>query len=171
MKKILVKLFLVLVTVSLIFSISSCGGEMKSYSVAGLNFKLPESMEKLEVNWADVCYGERNNIEENPQFFIYYYSRDELLTEIYLGKDVTVSEYATWFINANGYTDVEKNLNEDGTSISLKYIYEEESTFYFDYIVRNEAVLAHVTMCCNAPYREKYEPIFTEWMGYIRLAG
>ena len=170
MKKIIVKLALILVVISTLFTVTSCGGEMKSYNESGLIFKLPKKMKKLEVNWADLCYGESGNVEENVYFFVYYYTSDTLLTDLYLAKETTVSEYADWFINANGYTDVEKNLNEDGTVISLKYIYEDENSFYFDYIMRNGELLVHVTMTCNEPYREKYEPIFTEWTGYIRFA-
>ncbi len=175
MKKIVVKLFFVLVIISSVFGITSCGddGGMVSYSEAGLNFKLPKNMEKLEVNWADSCFGDRNNVKENAQFFTYYYSRDALLTDLYLDKDVTVSEYADWFKNANGYTDVQKTVNEAGNTATLKYEYHEdgENLFFVDYIIRNEAVLAHVTMCCNAEYREKYDPIFAEWITYISLAG
>ena len=170
MKKIIVKLALILVVISTLFTVTSCGGEMKSYNESGLIFKLPKKMKKLEVNWADLCYGERDNAEENVLFFIYYYTSDALLADLYLSKETTVSEYADWFVNRNGYTDVEKNLNEDSTVITLKYIYEEENSFYFDYILRNDELLVHVTMTCNADYREKYEPVFTEWTGYIRLA-
>ncbi len=142
--------------------------QMNSYNEFGLKFKLPENMKKLEVNWADLCYGERDNAEENVLFFIYYYTSDSLLTELYLSKETTVSEYAIWFISVNGYTDVERNLNEDGRIITLKYLYED--SFYFDYILRSEALLVHVTMTCDADYREKYDPIFTEWTGHIELA-
>ena len=172
MKKIIVKLLFVLVIASTVLGIASCGddGELKSYSEAGLNFKLPKKMDKFEVEWAAVCYGDHDNIEENPLFFIYYYSRESLSTELYLDKDITVSEYADWFINANSYTKVKKTLNDDKTVITLKYIYEDEGDYYVDYIMRNEAVLAHVTMSCRAEYREKYDPIFTEWMSYIAFA-
>ncbi len=172
MKKIIVKLLFVIVLASTVLSVTSCDdGELKSYSEAGLNFKLPSNMKKFAVEWADICYGDYDNTTENPLFFVYYYSSEALLEDLFLGTDITVSEYADWFINVNEYTNVEKTLSEDGTSIVLKYIYEDESDFYFDYIVRNEAVLAHVTMCCRAEYRAKYEPIFTEWMSYISLAG
>ncbi len=178
MKKFVVKLALVMVVVSVLFSVSSCGDEMKKHTVADLSFSLPKNMKQRKMqDEGTIWYGDNKNIAENPESLIYYYTNDTLLEELYLNKATTASEYAEWFINVNEYykkekvEEIESSVSEDGSKITQKYIDKDENTFYFDYIIRNKAVLVHVTMCCNAPYREKYEPIFTEWMDYIRLAG
>ena len=85
---------------------------MKEYSEAGLAFTIPKDMEKLSVNnyYADVAF--RN--DEGAEFFIYYYSREELLTRLYFAdKDASSLVYIEWFTNMNGYTGVERTYDEE----------------------------------------------------------
>ncbi len=165
MKRILKNLFFITLIFATLIIAASCGGEMKKYSENGLNFSLPKDMEKLNVNYADIAYGN----DELAEFFVYFYSRDSLLTALALEKDATVKEYADRFVGMNGYTDVEENYDEANKVIVLKYVYEEESSYYCDYITRNESALFHVTMCCRADLKDKYDPIFEEWMKHISI--
>ncbi|MBE6644764.1 MAG: hypothetical protein E7612_05220 [Ruminococcaceae bacterium] len=140
--------------------------ELLHYSENGLNFSLPSYMETINVNYADLCFA---NSGDDTQFFIYFYSSEALLTDLYMDMDSTVKEYADWFVNLNGYTNVEENYDEENKKIVLKYVYEDESTFYCDTILRNEYSLIHVTMCCQERNRAIYEPVFDEWITYLSL--
>lgn len=163
MKKILRNLLFVILIITTLFTAVSCGNGMKKYSESGLNFSLPKDMEKLSVNYADICYGN----DDLVQFFVYFYSKDQLLTDLALEKDATVKEYADLFVGRWGYTGVEESYDEENKVIVLKYIYEEEDDYYCDYITRNDNALYHVTMCCDKELMEKYVPIFDEWMKHI----
>ena len=136
------------------------------YSENGLNFSLPSYMETINVNYADLCFA---NSGDDTQFFIYFYSSEALLTDLYMDMDSTVKEYADWFVNVNGYTNVEENYDEANKKIVLKYIYEDEGTFYCDTILRNEYSLIHVTMCCQERNRPIYEHVFDEWITHLSL--
>ena len=164
MKKIIKSFLLILTVISSLISTVSCSDEVK-YSKGGLTFTLPKDMKEMNVNYADVCFGN----DDGAEFFIYYYSRDALLTELYLDKDVSVSEYADWFVDRNEYENVDKKLNSAGNIIVMSYIYEPEEDYYVDYITRNKEALFHVTMSCAASQIEKYQPIFEEWMADIYI--
>lgn len=139
-------------------------GDEKKYTESGLVYYLPRTMEEMNVNYADVCYG-----DGEAEFFVYFYTSDQLLAELYMDKDSTVKEYATWFANVNGYKNITEEYDEAGAKITMRYLYEDENDFYFDYILRNENMLYHVTMTCSAEKREIYEPIFEEWRSNIRI--
>ena len=101
---------------------------------------------------------------------IYFISKDALLLDYYLDKDCTAEEYSEDFIKSMGYTDVTTIKDESGCVINY-YLYESEneSDFYFDYIVRNEETLFHVTMCCDPENAEKNLPIFFSWAENIKV--
>jgi len=167
MNKIIKKFALITLIISCVFSYVSCGSGMKKYSENGLNFSLPGDMEKLNVNYADLCFGN----DDFAQFFVYFYSKDSLLTQLALDKEATVKEYADWFVGMWGYTNVEENYDEANKVIVLEYVYidDDEEDYYCDYITRNENALFHVTMCCRAELKDKYDPIFDEWMKHISI--
>ena len=165
MKKMIRKLLFITVIISTLLFATACD-DLQRYSSAGLVFYLPKDMEEMNVTYADICYGNRE-----CEFFVYYYSRDELLTKNFLSKDATSLEYLEDFIAFNEYTDVELEWDEETNTASARYMYESdiEYTFYFDYVIRNYDVLAHVTMNCRGEMREKYEPIFEEWKEKISM--
>ena len=136
------------------------------YSESGLEFALPEEMTKRSVSYADICYS-----DGKVEFFVYFYSRDALLTDLFLNKDTTVSEYADWFVNLNRYEGVERKLDEDGKKIEMCYVYEPEgeNTFYNDIIMRNGECLIHVTLSCPSENIEEYESTFALWKKYVAL--
>ncbi len=162
MKKSLKKALFIAVIISALL-LSSCGN-MKKHSSAGLVFYLPKDMEQMNVTYADLCYG-----NQECEFFVYYYSRDELLTKNFIDKDSTSAEYLEDFIAYNEYTDVEFTADSEKNTATAKYIYEFESSFYCDFVIRNYDMLAHVTMNCGADLRDKYEPIFDGWIEKISL--
>lgn len=145
--------------------LSSCGN-MKEYSSAGLNFSLPKDMEQMAVTYADLCYSNRE-----CEFMVYYYSRTELLTKCFLDKDATCAEYLKDVIDYNEYADVDFTEDTENNTATAKYFYESdiEYIFFYDYVIRNYDVLAHVTMCCDGELRDKYEPIFDSWIKYISM--
>ena len=171
MKRIYKKIILITLIIASLFSVISCfggsGSGMKKYSESGLNFSLPEDMEIISVKYADICYGN----DDFTQFFVYFYPKDSLLTDLALDKEATVKEYSDRFIGMNGYTNVEESYDEANRTIVLKYVYTDGygSEYYCDYITRNEDVLYHVTMCCKAELMDKYAPIFDDWMSYISI--
>ena len=167
MRKIIKGLLCVALVFSVILSVASCS-DMEEYSEAGLAFTLPKDMKRLSVStdYADVAFGN----DEGAEFFIYYYSRDELLTRLYFAdKDASTLVYIEWFTNMNGYTDVERTYDEENDIVIQSYIYEPEEDFYMDYVIRNYDVLFHVTMCCDVSLMEKYKPVFEEWAKTIYI--
>ena len=168
------KILCILLFSALAFSLIACSGDDSSlnadglieYSESGLEFALPEEMTKRSVNYADVCYS-----DGTVEFFVYFYSRDALLTELFLNKDTTVSEYADWFVNANSYEGVVRELDESGKKIEMHYVYEPdgENTFYNDIIMRNGDSLIHVTLSCPNEKIAEYESTFALWKKYVAL--
>ena len=168
MKKAFKKLTLLSLALVLVFSLVSCD---KKYNESGLNFVLPEYMKELEVSeaYADVAYGTLD--DRSLEFTVYFYAANELLTELLLDKESTVKQYADWFVERNDYENVEEKYDEEGCRITLRYVYEDgnDRYFFYDYILRNEYMLYHVTMSCKPEDRETYEPLFDEWASDITL--
>ena len=162
MKKIIRNLLFITVIISALL-LSSCG-DLEKHSSAGLVFYLPEDMKEINVAYADLCYA-----NSETEFFVYYYSRDELLTKNFIDKDSTSEEYLADFIAFNGYIDVDASYDSEKNIATAKYVYDIENTFYYDFVIRNYYVLAHVTMHCDADLRDKYEPIFDGWAEKIYL--
>lgn len=175
MKKLVSNLILISMMLGLALGLVSCGedeNDLVSYAEAGIYFKLPGYMEEYNVPaaQADKCYGDRDNLEEGVEFSIYYYTKQTLMTTLFLSGDSTVKEYADWFVAANSYEmEIEEDYQETEQKITLKYYYEPEDIFFYDFILRDNLILVHVTMLCDNDYREKWEPIFDEWKSYISL--
>ena len=158
-------LFLILV---MLVCVASCGKDTVNYSEAGLNFSLPKYMEKRNFMNVDLAFS--SNEDRYLQFHVYFYTNDTLMGDpTYMPKDVTVEYYAMWFIAINEYTNVDKSYDEAGRKIVLRYVYEPENTYFCDYILRNDEALYHVTMTCDAGDKDKYIPMFEEWMNSIYL--
>jgi len=141
--------------------------EVLHYSESSLNFSLPTYMREMDVEYADICFG---NISDGAEFFVYFYSNEALATEFpTLDRNSSVKEYADWFVEENGYTNVTEEYNSVARKLILKYVYEKEDTYYCDYILRNDYALFHVTMCCDNLLRENYESVFDGWIENISL--
>ena len=71
----------------------------------------------------------------------------------------------------NEYKNVEEEYDEAGAKITLRYVYEDgnDRYFFYDYILRNEYMLYHVTMSCLPEDRALYEATFDEWASKITL--
>ena len=168
MKNAFKKITLMMLAVILVFSLISCD---KKYNESGLNFVLPDYMKELEVSasYADVAYGTLD--DRGLEFTVYFYASNELLTELLLDKESTVKQYADWFVERNDYEGVEEEYDEENSRITLRYVYEDGSDgyFFYDYIIRNEYMLYHVTMSCDPEDRETYESLFDDWASRIFL--
>jgi len=168
MKNALKKIILLMLALTLAFSFTSCDNK---YNESGLNFSLPDYMKELEVSeaYADVAYGTLD--DRDLEFTVYFYASNELLTELLLDKESTVKQYADWFVERNDYENVDEEYDEEGKRITLKYVYEDgnDRYFFYDYILRNEYMLYHVTMSCRPEDRETYESLFDEWASRITL--
>ena len=169
MKKMFKKILLTVLSLALLLSVFSClkdNTDIK-YNEGGLNYSLPDYMKKMEVPaaYGDVAYGSLD--ERNIEFLIYFYPKESLMSQLLLDMNATVKEYADDFVLYHGYEKVEESYSEQECLITLKYVYEGD--FYFDYIVRNEYTLYHVTMTCKAKDRETYEPTFVEWTKKISM--
>jgi len=166
------KLLSVLVLFALAFSLVSCSSDddgpernedgLIIYAESGLNFALPDEMTERNVNYADICYG-----DGEAEFFVFFYSRDSLLTECFLSKDATVKEYAEWCIDFSSCTEVTEEYDEEGRRI--KYIFVADDTYYIAVIMRNNDSLIHVTMCCPQDMRDAYIPEFAVWEKHVSL--
>ena len=156
----------------LAFGLVACGdgGDgFTDYSNGGLEYELPDSFGEIDVNYADYAYTSKDF--PGLEVMMYFYSTEQLVSDIYLKSSSTVKEYADWFVNQNGYKDVEEKYDEEEKMITLRYFYDEgiESYFFFDYIVRNEYMLYHVTFACNPEDREAYESHFEDWTSRISM--
>ena len=172
MKKMIKKISVVALVLILALSMFGCKNKDEvKYSESGLNFVLPKYMKELEVSaaYGDLAYGTLD--DRHLEFTVYFYSSSELLTELLLDKESTVEQYASWFVAMNDYENVEEEYNKEAQKITLRYVYEYEndSYFFYDYIIRNEYMLYHVTMSCDPKDRELYEPLFDQWASRITL--
>ena len=168
MKNAIKRFTLLTLVIIIALSLVSCD---KKYNESGLNFVLPDYMRELEVSasYADVAYGSLD--DRSLEFTVYFYASNELLTELLLDKESTVKQYADWFVERNDYENVEEDYDEENSRITLQYVFEDgnDRYFFYDYIVRNEYMLYHVTMSCNPEDRETYKPLFDEWASNITL--
>ena len=126
MKNLLKKITLLALVLIMSASLFACGDE-KAYSESGLNYVLPKYMKELEVSaaYADIAYGTLD--DRSLEFTIYFYSKNELLSELLLDTESTVEQYANWFVAMNEYQNVERSYDEEGRKITLRYVYEDGS--------------------------------------------
>ncbi len=171
MKRLFKTTLLLLLVLATLTAVAACKKDdgMRTYDSAGLKFTLPKDMKEANVTYADLCYA-----NGECEFFIYFYTNTELLTVLYIDKNSTVLEYADWFVNVankDRYPHIESEYDEERGVLRQWYVYEPdgENTFYYDYIVRTDTNLYHVTMSCDGEDKEKYKPIFDEWATYIEL--
>ena len=94
-------------------SLESETNDNNSYSISGINFILPKYMKEIEVSasYADIAYGTLD--DRTLEFTIYFYSKNELLSELLLDTESTVEQYANWFVAMNEYQNVERSYDEE----------------------------------------------------------
>ena len=156
------------------FKCDKCRADtLNKYSTQGLTFYLPLYMQELDVNYADYAYKSSDDsiMTKDVEIMMYFYSPEQIISDLHMQRDVTVKEYADWFMRQYAGISVEENYDEENEVITLKYIYYDYhySYFFFDYIVRNEYMLYHITYSCDLENRATYEPIFDELSSYIKL--
>ena len=74
-------------------------------------------------------------------------------------------KFTDFFVSDSMYRKINIEFKYDDNSID-----DEMLTKYFDYILRDEYCLIHVTMSCDAKIRDIYEPVFEEWIKEISIA-
>ena len=168
MKRIIKTSIAMIIALATVFSVVSCSsGNTKTYEENGLVYTLPKDMRLGSVpeEIADTYYLNDDGVE----FFIYFISEETLRLYYYL-TTCTPEEYATAFIADMGYKDVTTYVDPSGYVIFYHtYTSDVESDFYYEYVIRNEETLYHVTMCCDPEDVETYKPIFEEWAKKIHL--
>ena len=156
----------VLILAALMLSLLACSAddELIKYSESGLDFALPEEMKRLSVSpdYADICYG-----DGKAEFFVFFYSRDSLLSICHLPKDCTVREYAEWCIRFDDCTELEEKY--DGPKRTVDYTFVADDKYYFAIVMRNNECLIHVTMWCPVEMAEEYKPTFELWRKHVAL--
>ena len=154
----------------------SCGGGDDdgyiTYTSAGLNYEFPDFIQEIDVNYADYAYtsSDYSIMTKDVEIMMYFYSGEQIISDLHMQRNVTVKEYADWFMKQYAGISVEENYDEENNIITLKYVYDDNySYFFFDYITRNEYMLYHVTYSCSPENRELYEPYFDEWASRISM--
>ena len=155
---------------ALVLTLASCSdGETQlnedgliPYSESGLEFALPENMERHSVTYANLCYG-----DGKAEFFADFFSRDVLMSEWYLDKDVTVKEFAEERLVMSMCDELVEEYDEPNQRI--KYTFVAEDSYYVAIFMRNYDCLIHATMCCPIEMKEDYLPAFETWEKYIAL--
>jgi ABC-type glycerol-3-phosphate transport system substrate-binding protein len=165
MKLIFKKILVCVLLLAAVVCSASCGesDDVTFYSDEVWSFTLPKDMKKMNVTTTAICYGNGEAV-----FFAEVFSRDEILTELFIDKDVSIDEYADILIELNEYTEVEKKLIPERNAAIIKYAYEPEDKYYgLDFVTRNYDLLYTVTMSCDYELKDKYEELFEEWVEKI----
>ena len=177
MKRMLKKTLATALIIVMTLCVVACGGGDDdgyiSYTSAGLNYEFPDYIQEIDVNYADYAYASMDYsiMTRDVEVLMYFYSSDQLISDLALSRNVTVKDYAKWFIRQYAGVTMEENYDEENSIITLKYVYEEgsDSYFFFDYIIRNEYMLYHITYSCDPENRALYEADFEEWASRISM--
>lgn len=156
MKKILSLLFVFSVLLSLV----SCGDGYKSYTEGNVSFRLPDTLEKKNVSYADVYYSDRN-----MYVMIMAFSNKRIVEELELHENITVSDYVTLFKSWNGYTAVTR-YDEERDCVHFAEVtkatedYETADTYDYYLFFRREGGIYVFRMNCEASLKDEYEAVF-----------
>ena len=152
---------LLLVLISL-FSLASCGENdgYKTYKEGHVSFRIPESLEKRTVQYADVYY-------TNGEMYIMIqaFSNQRIVEELDLYEKITVTDYVNLFMNWNGYNSVyvydEANEKVQFDEVS-SFQYEDVSSVDYEYFIfyRREGGIYAICLGCDAELKPTYEEIF-----------
>lgn len=162
----------VLLLLSLIASVCSCGeeevtGEHYDY---GLHYTIPEGYRKLTVPYSEFCY-----YDGNAYFYFHSYSPEQLADPESWNTEPNISvrnfttkfmvEYDIPLYKYTYYEDIDRSViiydweyddtNEDEAGL-------EDECFYH-VIFRGSQLLYVVTMTCPVSMKDTYTPVFDEW--------
>ena len=173
MKKIVASLVFFALIVSLAFSLCACGDDYKEYNEVGLKFRLPKDFQKISVPYADLEY-----TSGEADFLVQIMPKTEFEDEemgYYIRFDMTVEEYAQFFINVNGWK-CEYTYDEARNVATFDCLWgpEEdpsvEPQYHFAAVLKSEEAFYIVVMVCSEELQSKYSESFREWSSYLELA-
>ena len=158
MKK-LISLFLIFI---LTFSLVSCGENdgYKTITEGNVTLRLPNTMVKRNVSYADVYYS-----NGDMYLIMMAFSNSRIEEELELYSEITVSDYVTLYKAWNGYTataiyDEERNavqFDELTTTVTDgNENYEYEYYLFF----RRAGGIYVICLGCDGELMEEYEEIF-----------
>lgn len=166
MKKIICLVLLLASTLSLF----ACGENdgYKTYTEGHVTFRLPETLEKKNVSYADVYYSNKD-----MNFRIKSFSNSQLEEDGYYSK-ITITDYVSLFMLWNGYTadyvyDKERELvtfdevttfegeYDDGTGNIIVHKSHDYDYFMF---FRQEGGITVITINCKGDRKAEFEEIF-----------
>ena len=168
--KILKTIISLLLVLSIVGSVSACGGDegfTGEYYNYGLHYTLPEEYRQLTVPYSEFCY-----YDGNAYFYFHAYSPEQLVEECDVEGDITVRSFATKFMVAYDINLSKDTYYEDldRTVIIYDWKYEEdedgvklEDECFYHVIFRGSQLLYVITMACPVSMKDTYTPIFDEW--------
>jgi hypothetical protein len=146
-------------------------GDTITHKEFGLTLTLPKTMDKKNVEYADICF-----FDGRAEVFAQIFDREKLNSiedgGLDLNPDITVEDYAERFVFWNEYKNVEIEVNESG-NVATFFAYPPEEYFsndvYYHVITRNYDFLYVVIMCCDKDVLDEYRASFIEWGNLITL--
>ena len=158
MKKIISAILVLLILASFTACTESDG--YKTYTEGKITLRLPETLTKKNVQYADVYYS-----SSDMYVMLYAFSNDYIKGELELYENITVQDYVNLYASWNGYSgyyeyDEERRCAQfdEVTSFTSEYSTSYEYEYYLFF--RRDAGIYVVLMGCDADKREMCEPIF-----------
>ncbi len=176
MKKIIGMVLVMALALSLVFSLSSCGGGMKQYTELGLNFKLPKDFRKFTVQGADLHYS-----TPDVTFEVQYMPKSEfedVEMGYYISFDMSVKEYTEFLITENGWTDstkTEQYVYDETRDAASFYVFwtpdieEFPYTYYYFTIMKSSYAFYAIMFSCEEEKYPEYNEKFIAWSNYLSL--
>ncbi len=167
-KKAIYALLMLALLSSLIFALSSCGGDgFQGYYEYGLKYRLPDYFRKRNIQGTEIYYS-----TPGASFEVEIMSRTEIDADdsgYEFDFTISVEEYTKFFISENEWgCDYEY---DEERNISSFYIFwapvEDEYKYYYFTILKSNDALYVVIMSCDEDKYENYEPLFREWGSYL----
>ena len=166
------KILTLILTLSLLFSLASCrddGYEKITYREEGIEFFLPSSMRRSNVEGYHFYF---SNLSTTMVFAALKVDSD-LLAEFELDATATAGEYVDAVI-AKGERDKEKmyfEYDERLDQYSFRYTYvdaDDYEIFYYVVVTGDPGNIWYVEMCCENEYSSDYLSTFVTWRKNIR---
>jgi hypothetical protein len=157
----------------LLLSLCSCteNDGYKTYTEGKITLRLPETLTKKNVQYADVYYS-----DQDMYVMLYAFSNSYIKEELGLYEKITVTDYVNLYASWNGYSgNYVYNEERDAaqfdevTSFSNDYSSSYEYEYYL--FIRRDAGIYVVLMGCDADKKEVYKPIFEYIDTTVTVAG
>ncbi len=137
-----------------------------------LKFRLPNYFRKRSVQGMEIMYS-----TTGATFEVQVMPEEEILDPEYQYEfdfDITVEEYAEFFIDENGWS-CEYKYDPERNTANMTFFWTPSEEIGYGYynitILKNENALFCAVFSCSESEYENYGPLFREWASYLEVVS